>query len=370
VGINSGISGNPAKLLIIDDPIKSWQEANSFTYRERVWSWYLSEARTRVHPGGSIILVLTRWNEDDLAGRLIKRGPENWEVINLPAIYDRKAEAFGPDPLDRSVGESLWPTRYTVRELEAFQGSMEVWESLYQGRPGTTAGLGNTYYAFREPIHVKAMDRDPMQRLVWSLDFNVDPMCSVICQYQEIGNNLFLPSGATWTHIDVLDEICLGESNTVEACNAFLARAQQLCHNQDVLLEIYGDPAGNSRHTSQVSGSDWDIIKRFFRGRGQFTVHMKVGKQHPRIKDRTNAVNTMLQTASGEVRTAIHPRCKMLIRDLLNVKWKKDLSGNTTGTLDKSQKDLTHVSDAWGYFVERRFGKNRNTGDTVSDILR
>lgn len=360
-GIGGGISGKPGNLIIIDDPVKGHADASSFTYRERVWNWYTSEALMRIHRDTAIIIVMTRWNEDDLAGRLIKNAPDRWRVVNLPAIYDEQAAQRGPDPLGRNIGEPLCPELHDLDDLyEKMRSSREDWESLNQGRPGTTAGLGNVYHDFDQKQNVRSCDRDPMARLVWSMDFNVDPMCSIIAQYKEWSGRSF--SGPTYKIVEVLDEIALENSNTKEAVDEFVVRAKRLCGNYDVTLEIYGDPAGGARHTSQVAGSDYDIIRERLNKERQFDVRYCVASSAPAIKDRVNAVNGLFVNALGERSLFIDPRCKMLIRDLLNVRWKRDLSGNTTGQLDKSQKDLTHISDALGYFGHGKFGRGVTVG--------
>ena len=89
VGVGGGATGKGAHCLIIDDPIKNQEEANSETYRNKVWNWYISTAYTRLEKNGAIIIILTRWHLDDLAGRLLKaqaEGGERWEVVKFPAI--------------------------------------------------------------------------------------------------------------------------------------------------------------------------------------------------------------------------------------------------------------------------------------------
>src|SRR5580765_2399279 len=117
VGVGGGITGFGAKLVIIDDPIKSRAEAESKTYRERVWDWFNDDIYTRLEPDASIILIQTRWHEDDLSGRLLKQmsdGGEHWEVISLPALAEPKAidngqltidnEKTSADPLSSPTG--------------------------------------------------------------------------------------------------------------------------------------------------------------------------------------------------------------------------------------------------------------------------
>jgi hypothetical protein len=363
VGTGSGVTGKPGNLILIDDPIKGQQQAGSFTERENVWRWYLSELRTRVHRGTAIILIMTRWNEDDLAGRLLKKNVEGWKVLNLPAIYDEQAAMQGPCPLGRQIGEALCPELHDLDDLsKQQQNSLEVWESLYQGRPGTTAGLGNVYNSYDDRRNVRTCDRDPNLRVFLSVDFNVDPMCGVIGQYKE----LFSASPIhpyRYGIVEVLDEICLPNSCTEEWAREAVGRLKKICGNYDIDLEIYGDPAGRARHTSQVSGSDYDIIQQVFRQSKQFKIKMCVKSSAPAIKDRVNAVNAMFRNAVGEIRCYLDARCAMLRRDLLNVKWKRDMAGNTTGQLAKDQKDLTHVSDALGYFLETKFGRGGQVGE-------
>jgi len=138
-GVGGPITGRGGKICIIDDPVKNAEEADSQIYRDKVWEWYRTTLRTRLAPNGAIVLVQTRWHEDDLAGRLLhemEAGGEQWVVISLPA------QAEEGDVLGREVGEYLWPDRYSVEEYEAIKlavGSRH-WNSLYQQRPSPEEG--------------------------------------------------------------------------------------------------------------------------------------------------------------------------------------------------------------------------------------
>jgi predicted phage terminase large subunit-like protein len=101
-GVRGPITGRRADLVIIDDPIKSWAEAESQAFRDALYDWYRAELSARLKPGGRIVLIMTRWHEDDLAGRLLA-GEAAWTCVRLPAI----AEAN--DMLGRRPGEVLWP---------------------------------------------------------------------------------------------------------------------------------------------------------------------------------------------------------------------------------------------------------------------
>ncbi len=140
-GYGSGITGRGCSLLVLDDVIKNAEEANSPTYRQKIWDWYVSTAYTRLEPDGAIILTITRWNDDDLAGRLLRQMEigegDNWDVVRLPAV----AEDSG-DTLGRSAGEPLWPSRFDNEALERIRRTQGTyfWMAQYQQRPQAIEG--------------------------------------------------------------------------------------------------------------------------------------------------------------------------------------------------------------------------------------
>ena len=157
-GVGGGITGMGGDYIIVDDPIKNREEANSLACRDSLWEWFASTLYTRQEKGASILLAQTRWHEDDLAGRLLglaRKDPsaDQWEVISLPAICEGEGRADG-DP--REEGMALWPGRYSHAELmkaKATIGSYE-WQALYQQRPQPPGGaifrrewMGGTYRA-------------------------------------------------------------------------------------------------------------------------------------------------------------------------------------------------------------------------------
>jgi predicted phage terminase large subunit-like protein len=139
-GVGGPLTGRRAELIIIDDPVKNQEQANSQTYRDKTYEWYISTLRTRLEPGGAIIIVMTRWHEDDLAGRLLldqkEKDADKWKVISLPAIAEEN------DPLGRKPGEALWPSRFPLSYLEQTKKSSPVqyWISLYCQRPRPEEG--------------------------------------------------------------------------------------------------------------------------------------------------------------------------------------------------------------------------------------
>ena len=135
VGAGGAVTGRGADLLLIDDPLKNREEADSRLMRDKLWDWYASTAYTRLMPGGAVVLIQTRWHEDDLAGRLLN-GDEHWEVVNLPAI------AEPGDMLGRQEGRPLWPERYGLDDLSRIRSTIGEREfiALYQQRPSPLEG--------------------------------------------------------------------------------------------------------------------------------------------------------------------------------------------------------------------------------------
>lgn len=169
-GVGGSITGKGADILIIDDPFKDAAESMSPRHRERVWDWYTSTARTRLEPGGSVIIVHTRWHVDDLAGRVLdpRHNPgERFELHCLPAL----AVEGAADPLGRLPGEALWPERFDADALASIRGSVgpRVWEALFQQAP--TMG-GDGYFPRLEqwPQYHERPDLARMRRIALSID--------------------------------------------------------------------------------------------------------------------------------------------------------------------------------------------------------
>jgi predicted phage terminase large subunit-like protein len=135
-GVEGPITGRRADLVVIDDPIKSHAEADSAAARERLWEWYRSELVTRLKPGGRIVLVMTRWHEDDLGGRLLAAG-DGWKQVKFTAL------AEPGDPLRRRPGAALWPKWENAEALARKRETVgnRVWQALYQQAPVSPAGL-------------------------------------------------------------------------------------------------------------------------------------------------------------------------------------------------------------------------------------
>lgn len=163
-GAGGAFTGRGANLMLIDDPIKNSEQALSETYREKVWDWWQGTLASRLEPGGSVIVTMTRWHEDDLIGRLLAH-ETGWREVRIPALAEDN------DPLGRRVGEALWPERFSVEDLErirAEQGS--YWfNAQYQGRPSPAEGrmLQRGWWRFHD-----APPADADQWITsWDMDF-------------------------------------------------------------------------------------------------------------------------------------------------------------------------------------------------------
>ncbi|MGH7213082.1 MAG: phage terminase large subunit [Acetobacteraceae bacterium] len=133
-GVNGPVVGRRADLLLIDDPVRNQTEADSAAARERLWDWFRGDLISRLRPGGSVVLVMTRWHPDDLGGRLAAAG--GWRTLILPAI----AEA--DDPLGRPPGAPLWPEWEDAAALDERRQAVgeRAWAALYQQRPHLRRG--------------------------------------------------------------------------------------------------------------------------------------------------------------------------------------------------------------------------------------
>lgn len=185
VGIMGGLSGRAVDLAIIDDPVKDRQEANSVTYRNRVWDWYLNVLEARLHNDSKVILIMTRWHEDDLAGRLLKMQPNKWDVIKIQAIKtDYNCEGD-----KRDIDEALWPSKHNITKLLGQKElGLNVFESLYQQNPTTEGGdiIKSDWFDY---CHIKEvpehLTRDLWIDSAYTNKSKNDPSGLLVCAYDE-----------------------------------------------------------------------------------------------------------------------------------------------------------------------------------------
>jgi len=158
-GIGGGITGMGARWVIVDDPIKNQDEAHSITYRDKVWDFYTSTLYTRLEADSGILVTLTRWHEDDLAGRLLKLAKEDsradqWDQVVWPAIKESP-----PTPDDpRDEGEALWESRFPAQVVERNKANgTYVWNALFQQRPAPPEGniINRDWFRYYDELPAK-----------------------------------------------------------------------------------------------------------------------------------------------------------------------------------------------------------------------
>lgn len=175
-GVGGAITGEGADLIVVDDPVKTAQDAYSIVKRDALWTWWTTTLRTRLNPGGAIVLIMTRWHYDDLAGRLIKAAEDDpeadqWEVLSLQAIDEE--------------GAPLWPERYDLRALQQVRATMgsRMFECLYQQRPSRAEGniFKRSWWKFFDVHKLPTVFDDIIQ--VWDTAFETsDDNSFTVCQ--------------------------------------------------------------------------------------------------------------------------------------------------------------------------------------------
>jgi hypothetical protein len=199
---------------------------------------------------------------------------------------------------------------------------------------------GRVYHGWSEANQDATLRYVPAEGLCWSLDFNVDPMAAIVAQFLN-------------GRVHVLRELFLRNSDTISMCERFeqiaqpFADAYRAANGTALPVTVYGDATGEARSTS--SKTDYDLIREYLRSRSQFKMRFDYPRSNPPVRDRVNSVNAMLNNARGDIRIRVHPDCRELITDFLEVSWKQ---GALNFQLDKvTDKTRTHLSDALGYMI-------------------
>jgi hypothetical protein len=279
--------------------------------------------------------------------------PKLWDAHLRPALADRRGWAWliGVPDMD-SPGqmeyENLvmlalggaepewacfsWPSAdiLPADEIDSARRRLDprIFEQEYLGR--FVIARGRAFANFDPVIHVKPTAYDPSLGICWSLDFNIDPMCSGIIQHDRAG-------------VRVIDELSLPDTDTDSACDAFLKKAGDRAWDLKEIA-IYGDATGWARDSTSGT-SDWNIVLGRLRNRSP---RLKVPRANPSVKDTINAVRAMLRSADGSARLSIDPRCVRLIQDLRSAVWPGNL-------------EAQHALAWLRYFIEWEYSIGRPT---------
>lgn len=201
---------------------------------------------------------------------------------------------------------------------------------------------GMVYYAFSDVHNCRSLTYNPHDPLILCFDFNVSPGIAVICQEQK------LPNGLTGTGI--IGEVWIPfSSNTEIVCNRLIKD----WGNHQGRVEAYGDASGGNSGTAKLTGSDWDIIDRMMRKQYGQRYSNHVPEANSSIRARINSVNSRLKAANGNVHMMVDPsKAPHVVKDFEGVV----LLAGGSGEIDKKKTpDLTHMTDAVGYYIFRRF---------------
>lgn len=313
VGVGGPLTGTSVDVGIIDDPIKDAKEAYSSTFRENLWNWYDTVFCTRLHNHSQQLITLTRWHEDDLAGRIMKR-EKDWDIVILPAIKEDHSSDLDP----REIGEAIWPERHSLERMLAIKKNNSlVFSSLYQQRPYFNAEEGRFAFAFNRAQHVGSTVYNPAQYIYLSFDFNRNPICCTVIQHYD-------------NCIYVLRCIKLKDSNIYALCREIKR------YYPNAVFIITGDATGqNSSALVEGNINYYIVIKEQL---GLSDMQIKVPTVNPKIQANQVLVNNLLLNYKWVIDEA---NAAGVIYDLEYVKMLPD------GTIDKSSRtDPTKQADA------------------------
>jgi len=294
----------------------AWFGLDELTYTSEE-AWLRLEARVR-DPRAKRLCGFGVWTPkgyDWVYQRFVASAVDGYETVVAGAFENRFLLDQIPDYYDR-LKSSYDPRFYEQEVLGKY----------------LALAAGNVYYAFDRQGNVGEEEVNPLQALLWALDFNVDPMCSVVAQIDG-------------DRVTVLDEIVLRRASTYQACEEFAGRFPKHAAG----LVVYADATGARLQTSGTS--DLEILRGFFRNGDYGAVEFRIPTVNPAVRDRVTLMNGKLQSAEGGRRMRVHPRCRELIKDLEQVVFQEN-----TQMIDKDRDPRrTHLSDALGYLVWQEF---------------
>jgi hypothetical protein len=323
----------------------AWFAVDELTYCKED-SWRRLEARLR-HPRARWRTAFAVWTPKgfdwvykrfiDAARRkaghvaILAKPYENRRILDAdPSYYERLKESYD----ERFYQQEVLGLYLNVNTGAAYH----AWDRAKNHLPG--------YCTPGAPVY-------------WALDFNVDPMASVIAQIDEASH----PGGSI---LRVVDNIFLRNADTTKACAAFVEKTRHLARpGFPVHVKVYGDASGNSRKTS--GQSDYQIIREYFGSphlAHSYRVEILVGGSNPPVRDRVNTLNGLLCNSIGERRLLVDTdKCQALVQDLEETNWASNRAGGLTGELDQTTDPMrTHITDALGYLAWAKFGLRSRGG--------
>jgi hypothetical protein len=308
----------------------AWFGVDELTYTAED-AWLRLEGRLR-DPKAKRLCGFAVWTPkgfDWVYRKFVKEPAEGYDTIFAKAFENRFVLDRVPDYYERL--KRSYDERFFAQE------ALGEYLSLNAGR---------VYEAFDRGRNMRDVAIDPALPLLWALDFNVDPMCSVLAQR----------SGA---EIRVIDEIVLRRASTTEACEEFRSRYPQYPER----LVIYGDATGARQQTSGTS--DYKMVRDYLARTGYRRVEFRVPTVNPSVRERVAMMNAKFRSAAGDSELTIDGRCKELVRDFEEVMFKPD-----SMVIDKERDPRrTHLSDALGYLVWQECRPQPSYGERGERLL-
>lgn len=376
VGVGGGITGTPCDIAIIDDPIKGREEANSMSTLEAIWGWYNSELMTRLHNDSKQLVVMTRWDSEDLVGRLLnsmnESGVKDWEIVNLPAIKENDDNPDDP----RKIGEALWENRHGIKKLlEAKRLDPRTFQSLMQQNPMPVQVGGECYKDF--DVNLTVLDKleyNPNLPLHISFDFNVNPYmpCGIwqLESYSKVKKDGDIEK---YYNVNMIEEITLKtpKNTTKHVCNYIRTKYGEHVSG----MFIYGDPHGMDEDTRSEKGkNDYTIIMSEL---SRFKPTLRVARKAENVRTRIGFMNAIFNGGVSNVVYRIDRRCVKSIEDLMYIKedsdggkFKQMFVDPSTGV--KCQR-FGHMSDCMEYFFticfQREYIKYQKGGNNPTNMM-
>jgi hypothetical protein len=302
----------------------AWFGLDELTYTSE-GAWLRLEGRLR-DPRARRLCGFAVWTPkgyDWVHERFVARGVEGYETIVARPFENRFLLDRIPDYYARL--KSSYDTRFYQQEV------LGEYLNMHADR---------VYYGFDRTGNVAEADVDEARPLMWALDFNVDPMCSVVVQVDG-------------EMVTVLDEIVLSRASTYQACEEFGRRFPK--HPGGLI--VYADATGARLQTTGTT--DVAILGEFFRSGSYGNARLRIPKTNPAVRDRVTLMNAKLESAQGERRLRVHPRCRELIKDFEQVAYKEN-----SMIVDKDRDPRrTHLSDALGYLVWQECQREPKVGE-------
>ena len=336
----------------MDDPNRirglnlNWAGCDELTYCKRE-AWDVLFARVRIGERRSRFAGFTPNGRD-------------W-VWNLFASPERSPEylLIAAKPFENT----FMPSDYWTRMKTTYSADFYRQEALGEF---IVVSSNQAYREFDRMIHVKQdVAYRPFRTIFVGLDFNVNPMSVVIAQERETAEPLaaLLSTTPRLPVLNVLDEVWMKDSSTWRALDEAWDRISKLDQTRPLEIRLYGDASAGQHHTSSGS-SDLDMIKRWAAThRDDVSIFIDIPPKNPYQRQRVNSVNSLLKPMEGQPRLFVHPCCEHLVRDLEQVVWDQN------GELDKDDPELTHISDALGYLIWKRYGWQAPRPDTRKPLL-